>query len=154
MQDLPASRSHETSTNTHQRFSNPILSSFRSSHHTHKTPVLFRTTILFIFYKNCNFLISLCYLIAETSARSKQQILKTFVKLAEKADRQPVCIELKLKTMLTFYKCRVTVLVQRIFKTFVEIEAKILLIYCVIVGTNISKGNNYLVTYSNNNNAC
>ena len=94
---------------------------------------------------------------AETSARSKQRILKTFVKLTEKADRQPVCIELKLKTMLTFYKCQVTVLVQRILKTFAEITAKILLIYCVIVGTNISKGNkgnNYLVTYSNNNNAC
>ena len=28
------------------------------------------------------------------------------------------------------------------------------IIYCVIVGTNISKGNNYFVTYSNNNNAC
>ena len=44
--------------------------------------------------------------------------------------------------------------VMRILKTFAEIEAKILLIYCVIVGTNISKGNNYLVAYSNNNKAC
>ena len=130
MQDLPASRSSKTSTNTHQRFSNPILSSFRSSHHTHKTPVLFRTTILFIFHKNCNFVISLCYLVVDASARLKQQILKTFAKLANKADRQPVCIELKLKIIPKFYKCRITVFVQRILRTFAEIATKYHLLLC------------------------
>ena len=144
MQDLPASGSHKARTNTHQRFSKPILSSLRPSHHT-QTPVLFRTTIFFLFtFINCNFhLISLCYLVADTSARSKQRILKTFAKLAEKADRQPVCIELKLKTILMFYKCCVIVLVQQILRTFAKIAAKILFIrYCVIVGTITSKGNN------------
>ena len=77
------------------------------------------------------------------SERSKQRILKTFVKLAEKADRQPVCIELKLKIVLTFYKCRETV--QQILKIFMEITVKyhlLFIIYCVIAGTNINKGNN------------
>ena len=37
--------------------------------------------------------------------------------------------------------------------TFVEIAVKYYFYYCVIVGTNISKGNNSFVTYFNNN-AC
>ena len=48
--------------------------------------------------------------------RNKRKVeaanFETFAKLAEKADRQPVCIELNLKTILTFYKCRIIVLVQ------------------------------------------
>ena len=68
--------------------------------------------------------------------------MKTFAKLTEKADRQPVCIELKLKTSLMFYKCRVIVLVQRILRTFAKIAVKYYYImYCVIVGTITSKGN-------------
>ena len=139
MQDLPASGSRKAHTNTHQRFSKPILSSLRPSHHT-QTPVLFRTTIFVHFY-NCNFyLISLCYLVADTNARSKQRILKTFAKLAEKADRQPVCIELKLKTILMLRNCTCSAN----FKNIRKHRSKILSIrYCVIVGTNISKGNNY-----------
>ena len=142
VQDLPASGSHKARTNTHQRFGKPILSSLRPPYHT-QSPVLFRTTIFVHFY-NCNFyLISLCYLVADTSARSKQRILKTFAKLAEKANRQPVCIELKLKTILMFYKCCVIVLVQQILRTYNKNCSKILFIrYCVIVGTITSKGNN------------
>ena len=130
MQDLPASGSRKARTNTHQRFSKPILSSLRPSHHT-QTPVLFRTTIFVHFY-NCNFyLISLCYLVADTSARSKQRILKTFAKLVEKADRQPVCIELKLKTILMFYNNRTIIRVQRILRTFAKIAVKYyVLCYC------------------------
>ena len=59
--------------------------------------------------------------------------MKTFVKLAEKADRQPVCIELKLKIILMFYKCRIIVLVQRISKTFAEIAAKYYLLRIVLL---------------------
>ena len=97
---------------------------------------------------------SLCYLVADTSARSKQRILKTFTKLTEKADRQLVCIKLKLKSshvlqMSCNYACPAN------FKNIRGNRSKILfIIYCVIVGTNISKGNNYFVTYSHNNNAC
>ena len=97
--DLPASGSRKARTNTHQRFSKPILSSLRPSHHTHINPgPLQDHHFLFTFITFITFyLISLSYLIADTSARSKQRILKTFAKLAEKADRQPVCTELKQK---------------------------------------------------------
>ena len=104
VQDLPASGSRKARTNTHQRFSKPILSSLRPSPHHHTT--------IFVHFYNCNFyLISLSYLVADTSARSKQRILKTFAKLAEKANRQPVCIKLKLKTIFIPYKCCIIVLV-------------------------------------------
>ena len=109
------------------RFSNPILSSFKTSHHTHKPLVLFRTTIFVHFYN----LLTSCYLIADTNARSKQRILKTFAKLAKKADRQPVCIELKLKQFSCFYKCCAIVCVQRNLRTFAKIAVKnYVLCYC------------------------
>ena len=131
VQDLPASGSRKARTNTHQRFSKPTLSSLRPLHHTHKPPVLFRTTIFVHFYNYNLHLISPCYLVADTSVRSKQRILKTFPKLAEKADRQPVCIELKLKTILILYKCCVIVLVKRILITFTKIAVKYyVLCYC------------------------
>ena len=141
MQDLPASGSRKTRTNTHQGLA---TQSCRASclHTTHKPRSSSGPPFLFTFITNFH-LISLCYLVADTSTRSKQRILKTFAKLAEKADRQPVCIELKLKTILMFHKCCVIVLVQRILRTFGKIAAKILTIrYCVIVGTFTSKGNN------------
>ena len=149
MQDLPACRSRKIRTNTHQRFSKPILSSFRSPHHT-QTPVLFRTTIFVYFHKNCNFLISLCYLIVDASARSKQRILKTFAKLAEKADRQPVCIKLKLKNNSYVLQMAHNCASPANFKNIHGNRSKIpFIIYCVMVGTNINKGNNYFVTYIN-----
>ena len=128
MQDLPASGSRKASTNTHQGL---VTQSCRalSLHITHKPPVLFRTTIFVHFYNL--YLISSCYLIADTNARSKQRILKTFAKLAKKADRQPVCIELKLKQFSCFYKCCAIVFVQRILRTFAKIAVKYyVLCYC------------------------
>ena len=141
MQDLPASGSRKARTNTHQGL---VIQSCRALglHITHKPSVLFRTTIFVHFY-NYNFhLISLCYLVADTSARSKQRILKTFAKLAEKADRQPVCIGLKL-TILMFLQMPHNCARPANFENIRGNRSKILLImYCVIVGTVTSKGNN------------
>ena len=152
MQDLPASGGRKARTNTHQRFSKPTLSSLRPPHHTHKPPVLFRTTIFVQFYNYNLHLISLCYLIADTSARSKQRILKTFPKLAGKADRQPVCIELKFKnyshTLQMLHNC--TGLAN--FKNIRKNRSKILCI--VLLQALSSKGNNNFCNLFLSNNAC
>ena len=98
--------------------------------------------------------IYLCYLVADTSARSKQRILKTFAKLAEKADRQPVCIELRL-TILMFLQIPNNCARPANFENIRENHSKILLImYCVIVGTITSKGNNNFCNIFLSNNAC
>ena len=146
MQDLPASGSRKARTNTHQGL---VTQSCRASglHITHK-PRSSSGPPFFVHFYNCNFhLISLCHLIADTSARSKQQILKTFAKLAEKADRQPVCIKLKLKkkknTILMFLQMSHNCARPANFENIRGNRSKILLLmYCVIVGTVTSKGNN------------
>ena len=148
MQDLPASGSRKASTNTHQGL---VTQSCRASglHITHKPrsssgPQFLFTFIIIIFN-------SLCYLVADTSARSKQRILKTFAKLAEKADRQPVCIELKLNNILIFLQMSHNCARSANFENIRGNRSKILLImYCVIVGTVTSKGNNNSCNISNN----
>ena len=151
MQDLPASGSRKARTNTHQGL---VTQSSRASglHITHKPrsssgpPFLF-TFIIVIFH-----LISLCYLVADTSARSKQGILKTFPKLAEKADRQPVCIELKLKTILMFLQMSCNCTCSANFKNIHKNRSKILCI--VLLQALSSKGNNDFGHLFLSNNAC
>ena len=150
MQDLPASGSRKARTNTHQGL---VTQSCRAlSLHITQTPVLFRTTIFVHFY-NCNFyLISLSYLVADTSARSKQRILKTFAKLAEKADRQPVCTELKQKTILMFLQMSCNCTCSANFKNIRKNRSKVLCI--VLLQALSSRGNNDFCNLLLSNNAC
>ena len=78
--------------------------------------------------------------------------LKTFPKLAEKADRQPVCIELKLKTILMFLQMSCNCTCSANFKKIRTNRSKILCI--VLLQALSSKGNNDFGNLFLSNSAC